>query len=168
MDMYVCVCVCMYVYMYACMHACMYVCVYACMHACVCVSICIHVCMYTSTHTCVYLNELIESYVSTGVARCLGGGREGVRVRFRMPRWFDRWIMYWGLRQVRPFVALPLNTSVGDCLFLLTLEGEMIHDVLGILASLFRDADLPLNTSLGNFNFFAYTAGAFVPSRILV
>ena len=63
----------------------------------------IYVCVYVyiQAHTtCVHLYELVESNISTGVVRCLGGGQEGVRVRFRMPRWFDRWMMYWGSRQV--------------------------------------------------------------------
>ena len=87
--MYVCVCVCV----------CVFVCVYACMHVCVCMYVYVYVYMQAHT-TCVHLYELVESHISTGVVRCLGGGQEGVRVRFRMPGWFDRWMMYWGPRQV--------------------------------------------------------------------
>ena len=68
--MYVCLFVCVYVCVCVCV--CVFVCVYACMHVCVCMYVYVYV--YIQAHTtCVHLYELVESNISTGLVRCLGG-----------------------------------------------------------------------------------------------
>ena len=89
----VCMYVCLYVCMCVCVCVCVFVCVYACMHVCVCMYVYVYVYMQAHT-TCVYLYELVERAttllaLSAALAEC-HGGQQGVRVRFRMPGWFDR------------------------------------------------------------------------------
>ena len=61
----------------------------------VCVCMYVYVYVYMQAHTtCVYLYELVERATSLlalsgALAEC-HGGQQGVRVRFRMPGWFDR------------------------------------------------------------------------------